>query len=113
MVILIDRTADSTERIVAVRQDIRDRKLLQAGCPRCLDDAHVCDVMRCHLIEADLELLIISGQVMAVKNRPCHRLPARLLPVRFLSGHLPYPGRGLLRIRHDIGSIDQVYTLLR
>ena len=46
MIILIDRSPDRTQRIVAVGQNIRHRKLRQTRSTRRLNDVHIRNVMR-------------------------------------------------------------------
>ena len=56
VVIFIDGTADSAKAVVAVGQNVRDRKLLQSAGSGCLDDAHIGNIMRSQLVELDLQL---------------------------------------------------------
>ena len=63
MVVLVDGTADRTERIVAVGQRIRERELLKSARLRRLDDADVGDVVRRDRIELELKVLLVSDVV--------------------------------------------------
>ena len=64
VVIFIDRTADCTQRVMAVGQNIRDREFLQSGCSRSLDDSDKGNVVRSQLVKFDLKLLHITGSIM-------------------------------------------------
>ena len=46
MIIFIDRSTHCAERIMAVRQDIRNREFFQAGCSCRLNDSNKCNIMR-------------------------------------------------------------------
>ena len=45
VVILVDRSTDSTETVVAVRQNVRDRELLQPRCTSGLNNSNKCNIM--------------------------------------------------------------------
>ena len=72
MVILIDSAAHGTQAVVAVGKRIGDGKLLHAGGPGLLDNAHIGDVGGTPRRQADLQVLRIAGDVVALGNGPGH-----------------------------------------
>ena len=72
MVILIDSAAHGTQAVVAVGKRIGDGKLLHAGGPGLLDNAHIGDVVGHHGVKADLQVLRIAGDVVGLENGPGH-----------------------------------------
>ena len=54
MVIFIDRAADCTKTVVAVRQYIRNREFLKSACSCSLNNTDKRNIMGCHLVELDL-----------------------------------------------------------
>ncbi len=55
VVVLVDGAAYSTQGVVAVGEDVGQRKLAHAGGPCRLDDAHIGDVVRRDRVEPDME----------------------------------------------------------
>ena len=112
VVIFVDRTADRTQGVVTVRQDIGHRELLQSGCSRRLDDTYECDVMAGKLVKADLELFHVPGCVMALQNaiRDC-----LLRCILFRNGYsclAPYGGSRLRSVGNDLLTADQKRSAL-
>ena len=68
VVVLVDGAADGAQGVVAVGQHIGQRKFLQAGGPRRLDDAHIGDVVRGHGIEFQPQRIHIPGGIMSGQN---------------------------------------------
>ena len=68
MVILIDGAADSTQGVVTVGQHVRNREALHTGSLRRLHNADKGDVMGCHGIELDAQLIHVIGYVVCRKN---------------------------------------------
>ena len=69
VVVLVDRTADGAQGIVAVGHGVRQRELLEAAGARCLDDADVRDVVRHHRVEPDTHFLALAAiDVMGAEN---------------------------------------------
>ena len=64
MVIFIDRAANCTKTVVAVRQYIRNRELLQSRCTCCLYDSYERNVVGSQLIKLDLQLVHIAGYIV-------------------------------------------------
>ena len=64
VIILIDGAAHSAQRVVAVGQDIGERELLHARCARRLNDADEGDIMGCHGIKADPQIVHIIRCIM-------------------------------------------------
>ena len=60
VIVLIDGASHRTERIMAVRQHIRHRKLLQPGCPSRLNDAYKCNIMGSQFIKLNFQLFHIA-----------------------------------------------------
>ena len=69
VVVLVDRTADGAQGIVAVGHCVRQRELLEAAGAGRLDDAHVSDVMGDHRIKTDAHFLALAAvDVMGAEN---------------------------------------------
>jgi len=73
VVVLVDRAAHSAQAVVAVGKHIRDRELFQPGSTGGLDNAHKGDVMACHGIKLDLQVLGIAAGVVCLHNIVGHR----------------------------------------
>ena len=73
VIILVDRSADSAQRIMAVCQNIRDREFFQSGCTCCLNDSDEGDIMGDHLVKSDLQILHVTGSIMCSQDTICHR----------------------------------------
>ena len=108
MIILIDRTADCAQGIVAVGQHIGDGEFLHAGGPGGLYDPDKGDVMGRHGIKADLQVLHIPGCVVGLQDRICDRALSRLLRTDTSAGQLT--GFCRFRSRYDLCPSDQVDT---
>ena len=93
VVILIDRTTDRTQRVVAVRQYVWHRKFFQPRCARRLDDTHKRDVVGGQLVKFDLQLVHRSGRIVILQNRVGNRLLCRLFSGRDM------PADRLLQLR--------------
>ena len=65
VVVFIDRPADSAEAVVAVGQNIGNRKTRQAAGSGCLDDADVGDIVGDQAVEGDVELAVCCAFVVA------------------------------------------------
>ena len=61
VVILIDGTAYSAERVVTVGHCVRERELVQSAGACCLDDTYVGNVVGNHGIEADAHFLALAA----------------------------------------------------
>ena len=68
VVVLVDGAAHSAQAVVAVGKHIRNGKLFQPGSTGGLDNAHKGDVMACHGIKLDLQVLGIAAGVMCLHN---------------------------------------------
>ena len=80
MVVLVDRTAHSAQRVVAVGHGVRDRELLQAAGTGRLDDTDIGDVMGSHCVEMDTHLGSLSAfGVMRAENRVGYRVLTSLV----------------------------------
>ena len=55
MVVLIDSATYRAKGVVAVGHRIRDRELVKAAGPGCLDDTDISDVVGCHSVESDAQ----------------------------------------------------------
>ena len=64
VVILVDGAAHCAETVVAVRQYIRNRELLQSRCTCCLYDSYERNVVGSQLIKLDLQLVHIAGYIV-------------------------------------------------
>ena len=64
MVILINSTANCTEGVVTVCQNIRYRKTLQSGSTCSLDNSYKSNIMGCQFIKFNLKLVHITGSIM-------------------------------------------------
>ena len=65
VVVLVDRSADSAEAVVAVGQNIGNRKTRQAAGSGCLDDADVGDIVGDQAVEGDVELAVCCAFIVA------------------------------------------------
>ena len=108
VVILVNRSADRAEGIMAVCQHIGYGEFFQAGCPGGLDDADKRDIMRNHLVEFYLQLFHISGSIMCFQDTIRYGIPGRFLLIRCFSGKGLYSGSRLRPVRHNITASDQV-----
>ena len=68
VVVLVDSAAHSAQAVVAVGEHIRDGELFQPGSTGGLDNAHKGDVMACHGIKLDLQVLGIAAGVVCLHN---------------------------------------------
>ena len=106
VVILVDRSADCAERVVAVGQDVRHRELLHTGSSRCLDDADIGDIVAGHGIEFHFQMLHIAGAVVGCQDSVCHRALQRFLGTDVFAGL----SRDFRRIGHDLGAVYEIDT---
>ena len=65
VVVLVDRSADSAEAVMTVRQNVGDREAGQAAGSGCLDDADVGDIVGDQAVEGDVELAVCCAFVVA------------------------------------------------
>ena len=84
MIVLQDRTADSTEGVMAVGQHIRHRKLRESGCACRLQDIDIIVVRGDHAVEPELEMLHVATVIMGREDTVGHG---------FLSTDLDRPSR--------------------
>ena len=74
VVVVVDRAADCAQRIVAAGEHVGQGELVHAARTCRLDDAHVRDVVRCHRVELELQVLHRAGLIVfsqnLVGNRP-------------------------------------------
>ena len=68
MVVLIDRTADGAQRIVAVGQNIRHGKLFKVSAARRLNNADIGDIMRGKRVEAQSQIFQVCRGVVRFQN---------------------------------------------
>ena len=108
MVVLVDGTADRTQRVVAVGQDIRDREFLHAGCFGCLDNADKRDVMRSHGVKLNFQLVHVAGGVVRGEDGIGNRALLCFLLVCRLSGQCLYL-RCILLCDNFLAA-DQIYA---
>ena len=108
MIIFIDRTANCTQRIVAISQDIRNRKFFQSGCSRSLYNTDKCNVVRCQLIKLNLQPFHIARCIVRFQNAVSHRLLYGFLSGYLLSGLLLH----LTRIFCNLCSIQKIYAFI-
>ena len=106
VVVLVDGTAHSTQRVVAVGEHVRQRELLHARGARRLDDADKGDVVARHGIEANLERLGISGRIMCLEDR------IRDGAALGIFGRLRNTALGSLGRRHNLAAAAQVDAVL-
>ena len=72
VVILVDGAAHSAQAVVAVGEHIRDGEFFQPGSAGGLDNAHKGDVMACHGIKLDLQVLGIAAGIVCLHNAVGH-----------------------------------------
>ena len=70
VVVLVDGAAHRRQAVVAVGQHIGKWKSLHAGGLGRLDDAHKGDVMGCHRIKTQAQMLHVFRAVMGLQNGP-------------------------------------------
>ena len=64
VVVLVYRSADGAEAVVAVCKDIGYREALKPACPCRLDYPDVGYVVRCQSIKADPEPAVVSRRIV-------------------------------------------------
>ena len=106
VVVLVDGTAHSTQRVVAVGEHVGQRELLHARGARRLDDADKGDVVARHGIEANLERLGVAGRVVCLENRIRDGAALGIL------GRLRNAALGSLGRRHNLAAAAQVDAVL-
>ena len=106
VVVLVDGTAHSTQRVVAVAEHVGQRELLHARGTRRLDDADKGDVVARHGIEANLERLGVAGRVVCLENRIRDGAALGIL------GRLRNAALGSLGRRHNLAAAAQVDAVL-
>ena len=106
VVVLVDGAAHRAQGVVAVSQNIGDRKLLHSGCLGGLHNAHKGDVVAGHGVEFDLKILHVAGRVVLLHNGVSHRALPVVLPVGFPPGQSLYLGR--FRFRNNLFAVNQV-----
>ncbi len=68
MVILIDCSAYCTKGVVAIGENIRDRKLFHARCLGCLNNTYKGNIVAGHGIKLDTEIVHILSGIMGLHN---------------------------------------------
>ena len=111
VVIFIDRSADRAQRIVAVGQHIRNREPGQARRARRLDNPHIRNVMAGHFVKMNLQLFLIPGSVVRLKDGPRDRAFARTFR-RACDSFLFKERLCLLTVFHQSASVNQVYAAI-
>ena len=86
MIILINRSAHRTKRIMAVRQHIRHRKFLQPRRSRRLYDPNKSYIMGSQFIKFYFQLFHVPGCIMLLQNPVSNRPLRRLLFTNLLPG---------------------------
>ena len=77
VVILIDRSTDSAQGIMAIGQYIGYRETFQAGGAGSLNDAYICDIVAGHFVKMHLQFFVVLGLAVRVQDRPGNRAPPR------------------------------------
>ena len=72
VVVFIDGSADSTERVMAVSKYIRKWKFLHPGSTRCLNDADIRNIMAGHGVILQLQVLHIPAFIMGSYDLVSH-----------------------------------------
>ena len=104
VVVLINGTAYSTQRIVAVCQHVGHGELRHAGGPGGLDDPHIGNVMAGHGVVFQVQILHIAAHIVCLQNAVCHGFLGIPGGVPLLSGFV----QQFFGILHQIRSIYQV-----
>ena len=86
MIIFVDRTSDSTKRIMTAGQYVRDREFRHAGSACCLNNSDVGNVMTGHGIKALLQILHILCCIMSFQNAVSNRTLVSFLLVKLAAG---------------------------
>jgi hypothetical protein len=68
VVVLVDRTADGAEAVVAVRHGVRNGELGEPARPRGLDDADIGDVVRNQRVKAETEFFGVAGNIVRAQD---------------------------------------------
>ena len=106
VVVLVDGTAHSTQRVVAVGEHVGQRELLHARGARRLDDADKGDVVTRHGVEANLERLGVAGRIVCLEDRIRDGAALGIL------GCLRNTVLGSLGRRHNLAAAAQVDAVL-
>ena len=111
MVILVDRSADRTETVVTVRQNIGDRELGQAGCPGGLDNTYIGNIMGGQAVEAQLQMLHIFILIMGLQDPVSDRAFCCLNRLRNTACQRTCFGSAFAKL-HSVYDIDAVIIKL-
>ena len=108
VIILVDRSADRTQRIVTVRHHIGKREFFESGRSRRLNDPDERDVVARHRVEALLQMIHVIRRIVRLQDRPCDGPLFRLrlvqpAPVR----RLP---KGSLFLRNNLCAVQKKNT---
>ena len=103
VVILVDRSADGAEAVVAVGEGVGDGKRLEPAGPGRQDDPDVGDVVGRHRVKPDLQVLRVSREVVGGEYPVGHgggpgRFPVDPFPGDRFQTCLPEPPVDLLRV---------------
>ena len=102
VIILVDRPAYRTKRIVAVGQHIRDGEFFQSRSPGRLDDAHKRDIMGSQLVKLDLKLVHVPGNIVVLKDAISDGVLGRLFPRNRKTGLLLLHNRTVNQINSAV-----------
>ena len=112
VVIFVDCSANCAKAVVTVGQHIGNRKPLQTGCPRCLNDADIGNIVACQLVEFDLQFVHAAGRIVRFQDAVADRRLRRVL-LRHLGPSLCRKLRfGFGTVLHDLRPVHQIYTLV-
>ena len=106
MVIFVDRSADGTQRVMAVGQHIRNWKFFHSGRFCRLNDTYKRDIVGRHCIKFQLEILHISGGIMCLHDAIGNGSLSSFFFCDLLSRH-SFHSRCFC-FRHKRGSVYQV-----
>ncbi len=113
MIVLVDRSADCAEAVVAVRKHVRHREFLQAAGTRRLNNADKGDVMGGQPVKPQLEFFHAARGVVRFQNAVGHRLLCGLL-LRYHSSELCFKLRLRQRpLLNNLSSVQHVSALLK
>ena len=69
VVVLVNRSANRAERVVAVRQNIRNRKLFKPRSARRLNNSNISNIVRSNFVKFDFQFRSIARSIVPLQDR--------------------------------------------
>ena len=108
VIVVVDRAAHGAQRVMAAGEHVGQGKAFHTRRARGLDDANVGDVVACHRVEFDSEVLEVIRDGVRCEDGMRDRALARMLALCWRDAHLIQTLR--LVFRDELRSIDEIYA---